>query len=478
MNTYVTLFLNNQWHCLNIDNDEDYHCGDRPVTGRSNTLITFQSLDLTRVLNTSGELPSIIDLESLDRQMSQKGKDLREYKEWRVMPFLRRFSVIEDDFVLNDGTIKRLLEAIVQVYEQLLNVASDDEARRFEELEVQVNKIIFQRQQTGICVDLKIARKKCQELEAEIYQIKNEFQLQHNIFSPDNIEQQISYLASKKYKRSDSIKYVFRDYRFEDPLSDLFYRLIRIQEDFDSFLFILANWSSGGLVRPQFFGFGTITGRITMRQVALQNLRKANRNVIVPKEGFRLLYADYSQFEAGILASLSDDDKLIALYDSDIYSDIASKILKNAENRAQAKVLFYRFMYGDRSLSQEVENYFDQFAKLKIFREDITERINTQGKVGTTFGNFRKASSEGNEWALSHVVQATASLIYKRALVRTRNEVRSADFLIPMHDATLYQLPIMGYDKLSERIKTIYEEEFKRMCPKITPKVSLSDVFN
>ncbi|MFW2475359.1 MAG: DNA polymerase, partial [Sediminibacterium sp.] len=198
---------------------------------------------------------------------------------------------------------------------------------------------------------------------------------------------------------------------------------------------------------------------------------------ILPDTGKQLLYIDYSQFEAGILASLADDDRLIALYNSDIYADIAQNILKDKTKRDQAKIIFYRFMYGDGSLSEEIQNYFNRFPKLKSFRQQIDASVEKDKKIGTSKGNFRLAGEKDNGWALSHKIQATASLIYKSALIRVKNEVPSAGFLIPMHDATLYQIDKYLYDDAAKAVKELYEEEFKAYCPKINPKVTMSMTF-
>ena len=80
-----------------------------------------------------------------------------------------------------------------------------------------------------------------------------------------------------------------------------------------------------------------------MREPSIQNMKRENRDIIIPSHGKEFLYLDYGQFEAGILASLSGDSKLIDLYEKDIYSDIAANLLGSEDNRDQAKIIFYRF---------------------------------------------------------------------------------------------------------------------------------------
>ena len=289
---------------------------------------------------------------------------------------------------------------------------------------------------------------------------------------------QKDYLDKKKYKNIESLLYSFKVRRREDKVCNLYYELIRNQQDLDSLLFVLSNWGGKNRVNPMYLGFGTITSRITLRQPALQNLRKSHRDVIVPDEGMKLLYIDYSQFEAGILASLSNDETMIELYNTDIYSDIGEKLLNNKEDRQEAKILFYRFMYGDESLSKAVKEYFSKFNNLETFRKEIKKEAYTNHEIGTENGNFRISKNpDEDSWVLSHKIQALASLVYKTALIKVYEDVADAQFLIPMHDGTVYQLKNSTFDDSKTKIEQIYKDTFKSFCPKITPKITTKDTF-
>src|SRR5690606_6116174 len=245
-----------------------------------------------------------------------------------------------------------------------LYTRDEEEKTRFENIESKINKIIYSRQYRGININPDIAKQKCVEIEKEIYRIKKILQLEYNIFSPQNENTQLKYLQSKKYNVIKSFQYSFKVRRNQDIICNYFYDLLRNQNDLDSLIYMLSHWGGKDLTYPSFLGFGTISSRIVMRQPALQNLRRQNRIVIIPDDGKKFLYVDYVQFEAGILASMSDDDKLINLYNSDIYEDIADKLLGDRSKRSDAKVIFYRFMYGDNTLEQKAKTYFSNFSKL------------------------------------------------------------------------------------------------------------------
>ncbi|MBF0578130.1 DNA polymerase, partial [Dysgonomonas sp. GY617] len=192
---------------------------------------------------------------------------------------------------------------------------------------------------------------------------------------------------------------------------------------------------------------------------------------------FLTLYIDYTQFEAGILASLSEEDSLIRLYDSDIYLDFAKCILKN-DNRQEAKIYFYRYMYGDTTLNPTILKYFNKYTKLKKFHELIETELIENKKIGTCDGNFRLILEEDNyHWALSHKIQATASLIFKQALIKVEKEVPEADFLIPMHDGAVYQVDLARYNLSKIKIEKIFTDSFKKICPNIIPRVHTQSTF-
>lgn len=480
MKKYVVILIQLKWHFLNVDDYEEYIISDMSFCKKQNTIITFQSSDLVRditnVLKTK-VLPNIIDLECFDKQMSQEGKEFRGYKDWKIFRSLRYHKIIDSEFDLKIATIKTLLELMASLYKHLEQKGSE-ERKRFEEIEIGINNIIYERQSKGIRIDFDIAKSKCKELEREIYRIKNLLQLEYGIFSPDSDQEQLKYLKSKNYKIIQSIKYSFRIRKNDDAVCKLFYELNRNQQDLDSCIFMLSHWGGHERTFPAFFGFGTITSRITMRQPSIQNLRKENRNVLIPEINMKFLYIDYSQFEAGLMASLSDDEELINLYNhDDIYTNLAKNVLGSNEKRSEAKIVFYRYIYGDDSLNQATKTYFSKFKKLDQLRKRVNSLVLSNRKIETMHGNFRQLKDDEHGWALSHIIQGTASVIFKKSLIRVNREVKVAEFLIPMHDGALYQIPIDDYERSKVLIEYIYMQEFEKMCPKINPRLNVFDKF-
>ncbi len=253
-------------------------------------------------------------------------------------------------------------------------------------------------------------------------------------------------------------------------------------------------------IYPFFEGIGTITGRILVKSPSIQHLKKSSRDVIIADDGYKLLYPDFSQFEPGILADDSGDPNLITLYNSgDVYNALSSVLFNSKEHRDRktAKRLFLAYSYGmsesriaqfiseitnqDVTVAQQLVNdFFGQFPEIPKWKENLCEELLRNGRVGTREGNYRyrknirKKSLTDTEkrWVISQHIQGTASLILKRCILCIAKEIPEAQFLLPMHDAVLYQVPIELYDIAKIHIKKIFLDEYQKECQSIVPRVS------
>jgi len=104
---------------------------------------------------------------------------------------------------------------------------------------------------------------------------------------------------------------------------------------------------SSDRTRPIIDVFGSRTSRVHLRSPSLQNMPKKYRDIVAVREGAELCYVDFDQYEVGIMAALSEDPELIALYRSgDMYDLFAATHLGLVGNRKAAKQLFLSYAYG------------------------------------------------------------------------------------------------------------------------------------
>ena len=225
----------------------------------------------------------------------------------------------------------------------------------------------------------------------------------------------------------------------------------------------------------------TATGRLSSTEPNLQNIPMRTemgrmiRKVFKAKEGCVLVDADYSQIELRILAHCSNDQELIAAYQSgtDIHRITASKVFHvpldevTSLQRRNAKAVNFGIVYGISSfgLSQDlsinrkeaeeyIQAYFAQYPKVKTFLDETVEHAQKDGYVTTMFGrrrplpeilssNFMQRSF-GKRVAMNAPIQGTAADIMKKAMIRVWEELRRQNLesciLIQVHDELLLEV--------------------------------------
>ena len=127
----------------------------------------------------------------------------------------------------------------------------------------------------------------------------------------------------------------------------------------------------------------TATGRLSSSDPNLQNIPirteegREIRKAFVPRPGWKLLAADYSQVELRILAHYAQDDTLISAFasDQDIHTRTACEVFETSEEmisdelRRHAKVINFGIIYGMSAFGlakqlnvsrQEAQEYYDQ----------------------------------------------------------------------------------------------------------------------
>jgi len=192
-----------------------------------------------------------------------------------------------------------------------------------------------------------------------------------------------------------------------------------------------------GRVHTSFNQTVTATGRLSSSGPNLQNipirteLGREIRKAFIPKKGYSLLGADYSQIELRVIASLSDDDKMIVSFNKgeDIHARTAAEINNkkieevSKTERRNAKEVNFGVMYGlgARGLAQRtglsfqeakdfIERYFILYERVRNFLDSIKERAHQDKFVETLFG--RKRYIPDIDGAADLKISATSGIIF------------------------------------------------------------------
>ena len=379
----------------------------------------------------------------------------------------------------------------------------------FTEIEMPLSYVLYEMEQEGVLVRPQELKEygetlvgRIEELEQAVWEKAGE---QFNINSPKQLGeilfQKLSLPGGKKTKTgystaADVLEKMAPEYPIVSEILE--YRaLTKLKSTYADGL---ANYiDEDNRIRSTFNQTITATGRISSTEPNLQNipirteLGRQLRKVFVPKQGYTLMDADYSQIELRVLASMSEDEELIEAYkqDADIHRITASKVFHVPPSevtdlqRRNAKAVNFGIVYGissfglsqDLSISRKeaqgyIEKYFETYPGIKRFLDDSVTFAKENGYSITMFGrrrpipelssgNFMQRSF-GERVAMNAPIQGTAADIIKIAMIRVAKRLREEDLksklILQVHDELLIETALDEIDT----VKQIMEEEMKQ----------------
>ena len=236
------------------------------------------------------------------------------------------------------------------------------------------------------------------------------------------------------------------------------------------------------------------TGRLSSSDPNLQNIpsrRELGREIrrgFVPREGWRLLSADYSQIELRLLAHLSADPAFVSAFKAggDIHKQTAAIIFGvplaevTSDMRARAKTINFATIYGQgaHALSRQlrithaeakafIDTYFERFAGVKAFLDGCVVEAKQKGYVETIFKRRRyipelkernfNIRAFGERVAANAPIQGSAADLIKIAMIRVHDalatERLASRMLLQVHDELVFELPPEEEPALSALVK-------------------------
>ena len=244
-----------------------------------------------------------------------------------------------------------------------------------------------------------------------------------------------------------------------------------------------------GRIHTRYNQLVAATGRLSSSEPNLQNIPirtemgRRVRDAFVPEEGWSMLAADYSQIELRVLAHLSRDPALVDAFSrgDDVHVQTACALFGvrpeevTKHMRGQAKTVNFAVIYGQtefalaRNLKIErgeakryIDAFFDQYAGVKSFLDEIVEQAVANGFVTTLLGRRRtlpdirsrnrnlRAGAE--RIARNTPIQGTAADIMKVAMVRIQHDMEKrrlqSRMVLTVHDELVFESPQAERDVL------------------------------
>jgi DNA polymerase I len=380
--------------------------------------------------------------------------------------------------------------AILKCANKFENLAKDaDEWQRYVHIERPVADYLVRSAAEGISIDENKLRAHKSKIDFDYYMALKTFSATYNMpLELPSDGEIVNYLEPKGFNFSGvNVDYVLNFVPMQD---DFAVDLLNLRKVAGSRKVLIAIPLSQKRIFPIVDWFGSITSRIYFKDPSLQNLSKPHRDILIPDSDMSFSYVDYDQYEAGIMAALSGDQQLMRLYAAgDLYELAAKHIFGDPRKRKEAKRLFLSYAYGMKRKNlidaafgygadrQATRSFFDQFKEFEQWKLSLWEKFKEINRIGTSLGNYLcrdlsgKLTEKEKRSAVSQVVQGTASLIFKKALLELQKEPH-IQLKLPMHDAVLFQHPI-GFDTnvVVEIFSRVMSTHFKDT---ITGKASLA----
>ena len=261
-----------------------------------------------------------------------------------------------------------------------------------------------------------------------------------------------------------------------------------------------------GRIHTSFNQTVTATGRLSSSDPNLQNIpiRSAEgmeiRRAFVPRKGWKLVSADYSQVELRILAHYSDDPILIKAFleNEDIHARTASEVFQvpasdvTTELRRQAKAINFGIIYGMSAfgLSKQldigqkmaqtyIDHYFARYTGVKEFIDKTLAEAHQSKRTSTLLGRIRLLPDIGSRnhvvrqaaerTAINTPIQGTAADLIKLAMIKVASTIKDKNLksamLLSVHDELIFEVPPQELDELSTLVKEIMESVWELKVP-------------
>lgn len=393
------------------------------------------------------------------------------------------------------------------------------QTRLFHEVEMPLVYVLADMENTGVAVDADYLSQLSSEISARLRELeKRIYSLAGVVFNVNSPRQLGDVLFGRlgltmhgaRRTTSGALSTaadVLDDLRDQHPIVPLILEhreLAKLQGTYVDVLPTLINPETGR-IHTEFNQTGAVTGRLTSSNPNLQNIPiktqmgRRVRKAFVPRKGWKLISADYSQVELRILAHLADDPTLKAAFarNEDIHAATASVIYGvplgevTAMQRNNAKRINFGIAYGmgahalaqntGMSISEAqdfINRYFERFPRVKQWLDNTRQLAAEQGFVETVMGRRRyfpalrsntKVSDvlrrRAEREAINHPVQGSAADIIKIAMInlhrRLQTEGFQAKMMLQVHDELVFDCPPQEV----EVVKRIIVEEMENAFP-------------
>jgi len=249
---------------------------------------------------------------------------------------------------------------------------------------------------------------------------------------------------------------------------------------------------------------GAATGRLSSSNPNLQNipvrteLGREIRAAFVPRPGWKLIVADYSQIELRLLAHMSKDRVLVDAFRNgeDIHTRTAAEVfgipplMIGPDERRKAKAVNFGIVYGqtpfglatslgiDRKEAElYIRAYFERYSGVRRWLDLTIAEVRRTGVSINMFGRRRpipdmqsrnpNARNFAERTAVNTPLQGTAADLIKVAMIRIDEKLRGmqSHMVLQVHDELIFEAPPEEVDTVRKLAKSEMESVRKLEVP-------------
>jgi DNA polymerase-1 len=403
----------------------------------------------------------------------------------------------------------------LEIFQQIAPAVDQRDFRKlYEDIELPLAAVLSRMERTGIRIDPAELKRLSNMMESDVARLASEIHTAaghaFNISSPQQLAVVLfDELKLKGPKNRSTAADVLEELAAENEVVAKVLEYRQLTKLKGTYVDALPQLLDAGTQRlhTSFNQAGAATGRLSSSNPNLQNipirteLGREIRAAFVPRPGWKLLVADYSQIELRLLAHMSGDPLLVEAFreGEDIHTRTAAEVLGvpplmvTPDARRAAKAVNFGIVYGISGfgLAQQlgipraeaekyIRNYFERHTGVRRFIDETIAEVRKTGVTRTLFGrerpipdiNSRNPNSRGfaERTAVNSPLQGTAADMIKLAMVRIDRAIGNMQgkMLLQVHDELVFECPPGEVDALSAAVK----REMEGVCELNVPLVA------
>ncbi len=432
-------------------------------------------------------------------------------------------------FDVDEGAVQQAGEAaavtakLVPVLEERLK--EQGSLRLFHDVEMPLVPVLAEIERNGFLLDVEALRSLSKELERELDRMMETIAGlaggEFNINSPKQLATVLFEKLGLKPIRKTKTGYSTDEdtltqlaTQHDLPAQILNYRsLSKLKSTYVDALPELVNPETGRL-HTSLNQTVAATGRLSSTEPNLQNIPVKGeyglriREAFIAPMGHELLCADYSQIEPRVLAHLSQDARLVKVFEQgeDIHMATAMEIFGlpssqvTRDMRRAAKTVVFGIVYGISpfGLSQNIgvsqaeakkyiDTFFEKFSSVRSLMDRNIAEGKEKGYTTTILGRRRPIPELqsgdpvqrgfGERMAVNSPIQGSAADLIKVAMINVNNalhhEMPHTKMILQVHDELIFEVPDHDLDEAKRLVKHEMEAVGKQLGLSVPLKVDL-----